>query len=78
MCGVQVYQDTSNSNYIGEGVVRRLNENGNEIWTLNYNDPNSTNQDLTFFRYHQYNRQQSGINWCFRLWFSKIITMIFS
>jgi len=49
MCGVQVYQDTTtNGNYIGEGVVRRLDANGNELWILNYNDPNSTNQSLEF------------------------------
>jgi hypothetical protein len=47
MCGVQVYQD-STSNFIGEGVVRRLDGNGNELWTLNYNDPNSPHQGLTF------------------------------
>ncbi len=48
ICGVQVYQD-SVGNYVGDGVIRRIDSNGNELWSNNFSDPNSTEQDLNFY-----------------------------
>ncbi|NEN23122.1 T9SS type A sorting domain-containing protein [Cryomorpha ignava] len=47
-CGNQVYQDTL-ANYVGDAVIRRMDVNGNELWSINYSDPNSAYQDLSFY-----------------------------
>lgn len=48
-CGVQVYYDSISETYVGEGVVRKIASNGEEIWSVNYSDPNSPEQNLNFY-----------------------------
>ncbi|NEN25851.1 T9SS type A sorting domain-containing protein [Cryomorpha ignava] len=41
--------DSIIGNFVGEGVIRRLDVYGNELWTTYFSDPNSPIHDLNFY-----------------------------
>lgn len=47
-CGGHVYKDTIHDEFVGFGVIRRINETGEELWSKNFSDTSSTKQDLYF------------------------------
>lgn len=47
-CGGQVFKDTIQDEFVGFGVIRRIKETGEELWSKNFSDTSSTKQDLYF------------------------------